>query len=120
MVDVRDVADLHIRALTAPDMAGERFIASGPVVPISEMAAILRDNLGPAARKVPRRKLPDFVVKIAAIFDPLIRQIISELGMIRDMDASHAKAVLGWTPRPYRQTIIDSGRSMVDLGIIKN
>jgi dihydroflavonol-4-reductase len=119
VVDVRDVADLHVRALTAPNMAGERFIASGPVVPMAEMARILRNNLGDAARKVPTRKLPDFVVKIAALFDPLIKQVVSELGMIRTMDASHARTALGWTPRPYAETIIDSGRSMIALGIIK-
>jgi len=119
VVDVRDVADLHVRALTAPGMANERFIASGPVVPMAEFVRILRDNLGDAARKVPRRKLPDIFVKVAAIFDPLIRQIVSELGMTRTMDASHAKEVLGWSSRPPEESILDAARSMIALGVVR-
>ncbi len=118
VVDVRDVADLHVRALTAPDMAGERFIASGPVVPMAEFCRILRDNLGEAARKVPRRRLPDIFVKIAAIFDPLIKQVVSELGMTRTMDASHAREVLGWSTRPPEESILDAARSMIALGVV--
>jgi len=119
VVDVRDVADLHVRALTAPDMANERFIASGPVVELAEMARILRANLGADARRVPTRRLPNFVVRIAALFDPLIRQVISELGMVRTMDASHARSKLGWVPRPPAETIIAAGRSMIDVGALR-
>lgn len=119
VVDVRDVADLHVRCLTAPNMAGERFIASGPFLWMKEVAAILREGLGEQARKVPKRRLPDFLVKLSALFDPVIKQVVGELGNIRTMDASHAKAVLGWETRPVAETILDTAHSLIEHGIVK-
>lgn len=119
VVDVRDVADIHVRALTAPNMAGERFIASGPFLKMIAIANILRERLGEDARKVPRRTLPDLLVRLAAMFDPLVKAVVGELGSVRNMDASHAKAVLGWVARPPEESIVDTARSLIDLGIVK-
>ena len=119
IVDVRDVADMHVRALRAPNLAGERFIASGPFLKMIDIAHILKERLGAEARKVPTRRLPDFLVKLSALFDPVVKQVVGELGTVRNLDASHAKAVLGWTPRPPEQSIVDTARSLIDLGIVR-
>lgn len=119
VVDVRDVADMHVRCLTAPDMANERFICSGPFLMMAEIAAILRAGLGEQARKVPRRRLPSPIMRIAALFDPIVRQVIGELGNVRDTDISHARAKLGWHPRPPEESILDTARDMIRLGIVK-
>jgi len=119
VVDVRDVADLHVRALKAPGMAGERFIASGPFLKLREMASILRAELGPQAHKVTTRNLPDWAVRVAALFNPLAKAVVGELGSVRHQDASHAKAVLGWAPRPAAQSIADTARCLIELGIVK-
>ena len=119
IVDVRDVADMHVRALRAPNLAGERFIASGPFLKMIDIAHILKERLGAEARKVPTRRLPDFLVKLSALFDPVVRQVVGELGTVRNLDASHAKAVLGWTPRPPAESIVDTARSLIDLGIVR-
>lgn len=119
VVDVRDVADIHVRALTAPDMAGERFIASGRFVKLIEVARILKDRLGPRARKVPVRKLPDFLVRIAALFDPLVRMVVGELGKVRNLDASHAREKLGWVPRPIEDSLVDCANDLIDKGVVK-
>ncbi len=119
IVDVRDVADLHIRALTAADMNGERFIAAGRSLKMLEVAQILKAGLGAGARKVPTRKLPDFLVKVSALFDPAVRQVLGELGCVRNTDAAHAKAVLGWETRPAEESILDTGRSLIDQGVVR-
>jgi dihydroflavonol-4-reductase len=119
IVDVRDTADIHVRALLAPDMAGERFIAAGPFVKMRDIAIILKTGLGQQARKVPTRSLPDVLVKLAARFDPVVRQVVSELGNVRNMDASHAKSVLGWVARPIDETILDTARSLIAQGFVK-
>jgi len=119
IVDVRDVADLHVRALRAPDMAGERFIASGPFLKLREIADILRARLGAEAGKVTTRNAPDWMVRIAALFNPLAKAVVGELGSVRNQDASHAKAVLGWQTRPVEQSIVDTARCLIDLGIVK-
>ena len=119
IVDVRDVADMHVRCLTAPNMAGERFICSGPFLMLDEVAAILREGLGPQARKVPKLKLPNWLVRIAARFDPVIGQVIGELGKRRESPPIHAREVLGWVPRPVEESILDTARDMIRLGIVK-
>ncbi|MEQ1683128.1 MAG: NAD-dependent epimerase/dehydratase family protein [Burkholderiaceae bacterium] len=119
VVDVRDVADLHVRALKAPNMAGERFIASGRFMKLREIADVLRAELGARAHKVPTRNVPDWLVRVAARFNPLARAVVSELGSVRNQDASHAKAVLGWATRPVEQSIADTARCLIELGIVK-
>lgn len=119
VVDVRDVADLHVRALNAPGMAGERFIASGRFMTMREVADVLRRGLGAQASRVTTRNVPDWVMRIAALFNPLARSVAGELGSIRHQDASHAKAVLGWATRSEEQSILDTARSLIELGVVK-
>jgi dihydroflavonol-4-reductase len=119
VVDVRDVADLHVRALQAPGMAGERFIASGRFMKLREIADVLRAALGPQAGKVPTRNVPDWLVRVTALFDRRARAALGELGSVRHQDASHAKAVLGWATRPEEQSIVDCARCLIALGIVK-
>lgn len=119
VVDVRDVADLHVKCLTAPDMANERFIAAGPFLMMRDVAAILKSGLGVQARKVPTRKLPDWIVKLSALFDPVIRQVLGELGNVRDASAAHALEKLGWRTRKADESILDAARDMIRLGVVK-
>lgn len=119
VVDVRDVADLHVRALTAPGIAGERFIASGPFMTMGEVAVTLRERLGKRARKVPTRRLPDWLLRAVALFDGQVRMVTGELGRRRVTPADHARAVLGWVPRPAADTIADTARSLLDAGIVR-
>lgn len=119
IVDVRDVADLHVRALLAPDMAGERFIASGRFMKLRQIADVLRAELGPQAAKVTTRNVPDMLVRVAALFNPLARAVVGELGSVRNLSSAHAKAVLGWATRPEEQSILDCARGLLGLGIVK-
>ncbi|QNQ07924.1 NAD-dependent epimerase/dehydratase family protein [Sphingomonas alpina] len=119
VVDVRDLADLHVRALTTPGIANERFIAAGPFMMMKEVGQVLRDRLGPDAKKVPKRVIPDFLVRFIALFDGGLRQVIGELGRVRAVDSSHALEVLGWKTRPAADSIVDTARSLIDRGIVK-
>jgi dihydroflavonol-4-reductase len=119
VVDLRDVADLHLRALTAPGMAGERFIACAGFLKLREVAAILRAGLGERARRVPTRELPDWVVRLAAPFSPLVRAAATELGSIRHCDASHARDRLEWLPRPQQESILQCAEDLIALGRVK-
>ena len=119
VVDVRDVADLHVRALKAPNMAGERFIASGRFVKLREVADILRAQLGDEARKVTTRNVPDWMVRVGALFNPLAKAVVGELGSVRNQSPAHAQKVLGWATRPVEQSIVDTARSLLDQGLVK-
>ncbi|HWY16666.1 MAG TPA: aldehyde reductase [Rhizomicrobium sp.] len=120
VVDVRDVADLHIRAMTNPTAKGERFLAvSGDFMSIREIAMALKERLGAAAKRVPTRQLPDFVVRLAALGDPAIKQILPELGKVKNASGEKAKRLLGWAPRPREEAIIATAESLLRLGLLK-
>jgi dihydroflavonol-4-reductase len=119
VVDVRDVADLHVRAMTAPEAAGRRFIAAaGDAVSFAHIAATLRERLGEGARRVPKRRLPSFAVRAAALVVPQMREMRANLGTVRHVDASRARTVLGWEPRSAEDAIAASGQSLLDLGLL--
>src|SRR6185295_1800767 len=100
VVDVRDVADLHLRAMTNPAAMGERFLAlSGDFMSILDIATTLRARMGDAARRVPKSQIPDYVVRLAAMRDPAVAQIIPELGKYKNGTNEKARGMLGWQPR---------------------
>jgi nucleoside-diphosphate-sugar epimerase len=118
IVDVRDVAELQLRAMTAPEAGGERFIAAGPFLWMSEIAEILRRNLGEAARKVPKRKLPNLVVRGLAIFDPGLRSVAGDLGKRTELSNEKARSRLGWSPRPVEESVLDTAHSLIREGVV--
>src|SRR5262249_27114220 len=89
IVDVRDVAELHWRALSTPEsMADERFIACGGFLWLREIAAVLRAELGEQARRVPTLQMPDWAVRLLAKVSPTVRAAVSELGTARHQDST--------------------------------
>lgn len=121
IVDVRDVAMLHVLALEARAEAirDERFAASTEFFWMADVARVLREQLGSDARKVPSRRMPDFVLKLMALASRDIRQLAAEVGSKKVVSGQHAKDVLGWTTIPPEQTIVDTARSLIAQGIVK-
>ncbi|HEY0145510.1 MAG TPA: NAD-dependent epimerase/dehydratase family protein, partial [Methylovirgula sp.] len=117
VVDVRDVADIHIRAMTAPEAAGQRYLAISEWLWMKQMAEIGRSGLGSRA-KVPTRQMPDFVLRLISIFDRPLRFIIPALGKKHANTSAKAQAVLGWKPRPVRETIVDCAESLIAKGAV--
>jgi nucleoside-diphosphate-sugar epimerase len=121
VVDVRDVADLHLRAMTNPAAKGERFLAvAGNFLSILELATILKRRMGAAAKRVPTRELPNWLLRVAAFRDPAIRLILPELGKIKSATNEKAKRLLGWAPRSNEESIIATAESLVRLGLLKD
>ena len=120
IVDVRDVADLHIRAMTDAKAAGERFIAvSGDFMSLRAIAQAMKDGLGETARRVSTRELPNWIVKIAARFDSSVRNFVPELGKPKNATSEKAKRLLGWNPRPPQEALVATGESLKRLGLLK-
>ena len=112
-VDVRDVADLQIRAMTAPEAAGQRLIAVGEFAWMSEVAEVLRARLGDDAAKVPTRRVPNILVRAMGVFDPGVRSIVGQLGRRSSYSSEKARTTLGWTTRPLEDTVVETARSML-------
>jgi len=120
VVDVRDVADLHIRAMTHPAAKGERFLAvAGDFMLIHDIARVLKHRMGEAGKKVPTRQLPNWLVRVAALRDPVVKQVLPELGKLKNGTNAKAKRLLGWVPRSSEEAIIASAESLLDLNLLK-
>jgi nucleoside-diphosphate-sugar epimerase len=113
VVDVRDVADLHIRAMEAPAAGGERLLAVTEFLWMAQVAAILRERLGEDAAKVPKRGIPDLLVRALGLFDPSVRSFTGDLGKQVTMSSEKARTKLGWEPRPVQETIVDCARTLI-------
>jgi dihydroflavonol-4-reductase len=119
IVDVRDVADLHLRAMTSPHAAGERFLAvTGDPVSMGQISRLLRERLGEQARKAPTRELSNWLVKLVSLFDSSLKQIVPELGHVRLASSEKARSVLGWEPLSGEQAILATAQSLIDLGLV--
>jgi dihydroflavonol-4-reductase len=117
-VDVRDVADLELRAMTAPDAGGQRFIATTKFLWMAETGEILRERLGERASKVPTRTVPNLVVRIMALFDGGIRSVVGGLGKRTELSSDKARTTLGWSPRPIEDTIAETAESLIGHGVV--
>lgn len=119
-VDVRDVADLHLRAMTDPAAKGQRFLAvAGDFMSILDIATVLKQRMGAAAKRVPTRQLPNWMVRLASMRDPAIKQITPELGKKKNASNAKAKRILGWKPRSNEDCIVATAESLVALGLLK-
>ncbi len=120
VVDVRDVADLHLRAMTDAAAAGERFLATaGDFMTMQAIAQALKDGLGASAERVSTRVLPDWLVRFAARFSAAARQAATpELGRSKTATSAKAQAMLGWQPRPAKEALVATGESLIRLGLV--
>lgn len=120
-VDVRDVADLHIRAMTHPAAKGERFLAlAGDFLTMLDIAKILKARMGESAKRVPSRQLPNWMVRLASLRDPAIKLILPELGKKKNATNEKARRLLGWAPRSNEEALVAAAESLVRLGLLKD
>ena len=118
VVDVRDVAELHLRAMTDPAAKGQRFlaVADGPVSMMA-VADVLRERMGAVAARVPTKELPDWLVKLVAPVNAAARQVAPDVGKVRTASGEKARSVLGWEPRSNEEAIVATAESLVRLGL---
>ncbi len=117
-VDVRDIADLHLRAMTNPAAKGQRFLATvGDCLSTLEVAHILRAHLGENARRVPTSEMPDWIVKVGGLFSPVLRGLVPNLGIVRRASNEKACKLLGWAPRSNEEGIVATAKSLLQLDV---
>jgi len=117
VVDVRDIAVLQLLGMTTPSAAGQRYIGSNDFYWMADIAKILKQGLGDRARKVPSISVPDFLVRVIAVFDPVARGRLYELRKPRQVSSEKARRMLGWATRPVLETILDTARSLQAQGL---
>lgn len=119
IVDVRDVADLHIRAMINPEAKGQRFLAlAGGILSLPEIAAFLKIQLGEAGKNISDKRMPDWVVRFAALFSPVAKNVVPQLGRYKNASNEKARRVLGWSPRSNEEAILASALCLLGLQTI--
>ncbi len=119
LVDVRDIADLHVRAMVRPEAAGERFIGAGPFYWMADIAGVLKARLpGTTAKRVPSRNLPNWLVRVSSVLDSTVRSRLFELGKERPVSSEKARHVLGWSPRSNDETVIATAQSLIAHSLV--
>lgn len=114
IVDVRDVADLHILAMTNPAANGQRFLAlAGGILSLPEIARLLKDKSGALAKNVSTKRIPDWVVRIAAFFNPAAKNLVPMLSRYREASNEKARTILGWKPRSNEEAILATADSLI-------
>jgi len=112
IVDVRDLADLHVAAMESKFAPGQRFYGVGEFMWMDDMARMMRERLGSIGAKVPTRSLPGWLVKLVAPFNANIGGLTPMIGRKFELDAGKASRDLGFTPRPAQETLLDCSRSL--------
>ncbi|MCC0006889.1 MAG: aldehyde reductase [Hyphomicrobiaceae bacterium] len=118
VVDVRDVAAIHVKAMTHPAAAGERFLATEGSASLFGIGRCIADELPDLKGKVPKFEMPDLMVRALAVFDKRLRSVLPELGVVRRCDNTKARTVLGHTFRPPEEAIAAAARSLRKLKVI--
>lgn len=118
LVDVRDVAECHVKAMEIPEAAGQRFLATEGFMWFTEAAEVLRKAFPAYDKKIPKRSLPDWFLKLMAKFQPVYQQIVTELGRTRKASNAKASRVLGVKFRTAQEALIASAKSLIDLKVV--
>lgn len=118
LVDVRDLVEVLVKALTVPGAAGKRFICNGASIPLKEFADILHDNFSDRGYRVPNRILPDFIVRFMGMWMPKVKAVAVQLHWEHTLSTEQTGRVFGWQPRPYKQTILEMAESLVKFGLV--
>jgi nucleoside-diphosphate-sugar epimerase len=118
LVDVRDLADAHFLAMTAPQAAGKRFLCSAEYYTAEEIAAILQKHFAARGYRLPTRSLPDFLIRLMALFDGGVKRIAPTLGLRFEASSDLLKNTLDWRPRPVEEAIVDTAESLIEFGLV--
>ena len=111
IIDVRDCASIHVKAMTAPNVGGRRLMAASNTLWISDISEILRKAYPHA--KLPTQIMPSFLVKIAALFDTSIKSIVPDVGTFHEADAAYVSSLTGVIPRPAKDAVLAAAESLI-------
>jgi len=118
IVDVKDVAEAHVKAMTAQDAGGRRFAMGAATMFMSDIAQTVRAAAGAKGSKVPTLKLPDIGVRLFALFDRDVRGLVNELGVVKVLDSRPVEALLGHPLTPADASIAATTTSLIARGLV--
>lgn len=118
IIDVRDCAAIHVAAMTATGAAGRRLMAAGETLWFSTIGEILRVKY-PEFTKLPKGDLPNFIVRLAGLFDDRVKGVLPDLGTFHEADSAYVNSLTHVIPRPAKEAILAAAESLIENGAIK-
>lgn len=118
LVDVRDLTDILIRAMTTPQASGKRFICNSASITLLEFSQILYDHFSDRGYKIPHKLIPSAVIRFLGIFDSKVKAVADTIDWEYSLSTAQVRSVFGWQPRPYKETIIEMAESLIKYGLV--
>lgn len=120
IVDVRDVAELHILVMENPDASGQRFLAlAGGTMSLLEIVKLLKQKMPYVVEKASTKSLPTFIIRLSALFNDQAKAILPLVGIYREASNEKARTVLGWKPRNNEEAIMATVISLIKWKSLK-
>ena len=114
IVDVRDLADLHLNAMTAENAAGRRLIGAGDTLSMTDMGNILRNAFPGYDKKIPHRTLPFFLVRLLSNIDRALKSVLPDMGVRPISDNTYVTEITGVKFRPSEEAVRAAGQFLID------
>lgn len=118
LVDVRDLTDILIRAMTTSQACGKRFICNGASITLLEFSQILHEHFSSRGYKIPHKHIPSLIIRFLGIFDPKVNAVAKTIDWQYGISTEQVKSVFDWQPRPYKETIIEMAESLIKFGLV--
>jgi len=116
--DVRDVAELQVKAMMVPEAAGRRLIGTADALSMIEMGRVLCGAFPAYCDKIPTRALPGFVVRLMANFNPTMKTVVPDIGLVALADTAYVTEMTGVSFRPAEEAVIAAGQSLIDHDVV--
>jgi len=117
VVDVRDVAAIHVAAMTMPKAAGRRLIAGQETLWFKDMAALLKTEY-PSAN-IPKGELPSLLLRLIAVFDERLKTFMADLGIFHEADSAYVTNITQVIPRPAKEALLATADSLIANGVVE-
>ena len=118
LVDVRDLANILVRAMTVPEAAGKRFICNGASISLLEFSQVLYDNFADRGYKIPHSLIPTAAIRFFGLFDSKVKAVVETIDWQYSLSTEQVRSVFGWQPRPYKETIVEMAESLIKFGLV--
>ena len=116
--DVRDVAKAHVACIENTKVGGRRLIVGKEVKKLVELSQLMAEAMPEYARKLPKKELPNFMVKLISYIDSSAKTMIPDLGIMMQTDPTYAEKLLGFEFKAAKHCIAENAKSVVRLGLV--
>lgn len=118
LIDVRDVAAAHVAAMTAPEAGGNRYLMVERLTTLAELAGVLKQALPERARSIPKRQIPNWLLRMIGIFNTDMRNLAEEARNPKRYESTPVASLLGRKLIPVPDSAVETANSLIRIGAV--